>query len=98
MYECNRTLRWAGVQVHYKVVRVTDVDKEGWYIVGVPENDEDGNEVLESDEDGDGEAFKFFWRCPNSQNLPLPPWDGWIPVDELAGGQPTVSYRVDDNE
>jgi hypothetical protein len=96
VYECNRRGRWAGVQVHFKVVLVEDVDQGGWSIVG-EEIDGDSNEVLEIDEDGD-EAFKLLWRCHNSQNLPLPPQDGWIPVDELARGQPTVSYRVDDDE
>jgi hypothetical protein len=85
-YDCNRRGRWAGVQVNFKVVLVEDVNKGGWNIVGVPD-----------EEDGD-ENIKILWRCPNSQNLPLPPQDGWIPVDELARGQPTVSYRVDDDE
>jgi hypothetical protein len=57
---------------------------------------EDGNEVVEH-EDGD-EVLKFLWRCPNSQNLPLPPQDGWIPVDKAACGQPTASCCVDDDE
>jgi hypothetical protein len=94
-YDCNRRGRWAGVHVHFKVVLVADVDVEGWNIVCVcVEIDEDGNEVLEMDEDSN-EVLKFLWRCPNSQNLPLPPQDGWIPVDELARGrQPTVSYCV----
>jgi hypothetical protein len=95
-YDCNRRGRWAGVQVHFKVVLVEDMYQGGWSIVG-EKIDGDSIEVLEIDEDGD-EAFKLLWRCPNSQNQPLPPQDGWIPVDELARGQPTVSYRVDDDE
>jgi hypothetical protein len=95
VYRCNRGEQWAGVQLNFKIVLVEEVDQWGWFVVGV-EIDEDG---LEMDEDGDGiEAFKFLWRCPNSQNLSLPPQDGWIPVHYLARGQPTVSYRVDEDE
>ena len=66
----------------------------GWAIVGktLPEIDENG------DENDDTVVTKILWRCPNSQNIPLPPRDGWIPVDDLAHGEPTVSYRVDDDE
>ena len=88
-YECNRRGLWDGVQVAFKVCLPSDV--EGWAIVGetLPEIDEDGHENY------DNVVTKILWLCPNSRNAPLPPRDGWIPVDKLARGEPTVSYRVD---
>jgi hypothetical protein len=40
---------------------------------------EDGEQVIE-------------WRCPHSQNLPLPPKVGWKPAHELARGDPRLTY------
>jgi hypothetical protein len=92
-YDCNRTGGlWAGVQVNFEVARLED-EAGGWAIIGtnLPEIDEDG---VEND---DNVVRKTLWFCPNSHNLPRPPQDGWIPVDELAiGRHPTVSYRKDD--
>jgi hypothetical protein len=91
-YDCNRRGLWAGVQVNFHIALCMN-DEAGWAIIGetLPEIDEDG------DENDENVVIKTLWRCPNSQNLPLPPQDGWIPVDELAiGRQPTVSYRMDD--
>jgi hypothetical protein len=90
-YDCNRRGLWAGVQVEFKVEFLLE-DEAGWAIIGatLPEIDEHG------DENDENVVSKTLWRCPNSHNLPLPPQDGWIPVDELAiGRQPTVSYRMD---
>jgi hypothetical protein len=91
-YHCNRRGLWAGVQVMFRVELLRN-KAGGWAIIGetLPEIDEDG------DENDENVVSKTLWRCPNSHNLPLPPQDGWIPVDELAiGRQPTVSYRMDD--
>jgi hypothetical protein len=91
IYYCNRRGLWAGVQVEFKVELLEH--EAGWVIIGatLPEINEDG------DDNYDNVVSKTLWRCPNSQNRPLPPKDGWIPVDEFAiGRQPTVSYRMND--
>ena len=85
IYESRRRGRWAGVQVDFTVIQLRD----GWAIIC--------ETLPEYREEGDGNYVKkVLWHCPNSQNIPLPPRDGWIPVDELAGGQPTVRYCMND--
>jgi hypothetical protein len=85
-YDCNRRGLWAGTQVNFEVVLLAD--ESGWAITGATLHENDENVVS-----------KTLWCCPNSHNLPLPPQDGWIPVDELAiGRQPTVSYRMDNGQ
>jgi len=52
-------------------------DGKDWEIVGV----------------NDAEEKVILWRAPNSAHQPLPPQTGWVAVDELAIGDPTVKYR-----
>jgi hypothetical protein len=92
-YHCNRIGLWAGVQVEFSVELLVLTEADVWAITGrtLPAIDEDGGD------DYGNSVIKILWLCPNSHSLPLPPKDGWIPVDELAiGRQPTVSYRMDD--
>ena len=35
------------------------------------------------------------WRSPCSANLPLPPKNGWKPVDPMVRGEPTITYVLE---
>eukprot|EP00956_Cyclotella_meneghiniana_P014120 scaffold20986_cov42-Cyclotella_meneghiniana.AAC.1 len=41
-------------------------------------------------------ANKIYWWAPYSQNLSVPPLRGWVPCDELAKGNPTLKYILNE--
>ena len=55
---------------------------EGWAIMTEPEDDEVDETVC--------------WVAPYSQNLLLPPTNGWKKADKLACGEPTIKYILNE--
>jgi hypothetical protein len=71
------------------------LEEDGWTISG--DSGPNMNEgLLENINEGlfdDTITDKILWKCPHSQNLPLPPKVGWQPVHRLArGGSPKLTY------
>jgi hypothetical protein len=87
-FESETPVYWGGVNLSIRIDRLTD----DWVIYGetIAEMviDEDG----EAEPDYDSIEQKVLWKNPLSENLPLPPVSGWVPVDKLARGKPTIEY------
>lgn len=88
-YESDRKVEWGGVD-HTIFIGCL---KDDWLIYGKtePERFEDGEPDYSTIE------TKVMWRNPYSDNLPLPPKDGWEPADELAHGDLEIEYIYPEN-
>ena len=66
------------------------LEEDGWVISGetLPDVGADGEEVIESI------VETIVWKCPHSQNLPLPPKDGWkwANTSTLSDRIPKLTY------
>ena len=72
--------------VLYKIT----LEEDGWVISGetLPGVGADGEEDIESI------VETILWKCQHSQNLPLPPKDGWTPAHSSTRGtrSPKLTY------
>jgi hypothetical protein len=93
-YKTIRTGRWGGgVEVTFRITQ--ERESLDWAITSqtLP--------AVNEDSDGDGEEAwldvveTILWKCPNSQNMPMPPRTGWISVDKMARGKPELSYQLE---
>jgi hypothetical protein len=48
--------------------------------------------VIYTEEVRDSASKTILWTHPLSENMPLPPKSGWVPVDTLATGEPKIRY------
>ena len=79
------TVLFEGVSVRFWIKRATKDGEEVWAIVCNPFarlNDESQQEI--------------YWWAPYSQNLYMPPLRGWVPCNELAKGNPTLKYILNE--
>lgn len=103
----DRFANWGGQRVTFSIKKYyeggssAENNYEGWAIVRrwqrpgfEPELDEDG-EVIPGEDDGMIE--KLCWIAPYSYNQNLPPFDGWVPADPLAKGNPTIKYMLNES-
>jgi len=77
---------WGGKNVRFTIQKNTKDDSD----------EEIGWAILRDDVDGE-EHPKTCWWAPCSENLPVPPLAGWVPRDELATGNPTIKYILNES-
>jgi hypothetical protein len=90
IFEQQSEYRWecASDELTYFSLFQITLEEDGWTISGetFPELNADDEEIIESI------VERSLWKCPHSQNLPLPPRVGWKPVHKLARGDPKLAY------
>jgi hypothetical protein len=69
-------------------------EEKGWAILleGGDSEDEDSD-----DEDNEDEDIICWW-AKYSSNQPLPPLEGWVSCDHRARGNPTIQYKLENEE
>jgi hypothetical protein len=87
-FESDTPVSWGGVNLSIKIDRLSD----DWVIYGETDAEMVIYEDGEVESDYDSIEQKVLWKNPLSENRPLPPVSGWVPVDKLARGEPKIKY------